>query len=114
MSQSIEVKSAGRSRRRRSPEMVAELILEAERKGNAAEICRREGISPTLFYRWRQRFKEAGILGLKSLKRGRKPKVDPEKVELTKENQQLKSTLVDLSIELQLLKKSVSSGYMDH
>jgi transposase-like protein len=39
--------------------MIAELILEAERKGNAAEICRREGIAPNLFYRWRTRFKEA-------------------------------------------------------
>lgn len=43
--------------------MVAELILDAERKGNAAEICRRENVSPTLFYRWRQKFKEAGIQG---------------------------------------------------
>lgn len=87
--------------------------MEAERKGNAAEICRREGIAPNLFYRWRNKFKEAGIVGLKSLKRGRKPAVDPEKAEMAKENQQLKSALVDLSIELQLLKKSVSSGYMD-
>lgn len=113
MSQSNEVKVAKRTRARRSPEMIAEFIWEAEKKGNAAEVCRREGISPNLFYRWRQKFKEAGVQGLKNMKRGRRPAIDPETAEMTKENQRLRATLVDLSIELQLLKKSVSSGYMD-
>lgn len=31
-------------RTRRSPEMIPELILEAERTKKAADICRREGI----------------------------------------------------------------------
>lgn len=113
MSQSNEVKSARRPRVRRSPEMIATLILEAEKKGNASEVARREGISPNLFYRWREKFKEAGIQGLKSLKRGRKPVIDVEKAEMTREVAQLKATIVDLSIELALVKKSVSSGYMD-
>lgn len=112
MSHQNEVNSPKRQRRRRSPEMVAELILEAERKGNAAEVCRRENVSPTLFYRWRQKFKEAGIQGLKNLKRGRKPRVDPEKAGMVKEVERLRATVVDLSIELQLLKKSVHSDYM--
>ena len=51
MSQSIEVNLTKKTRARRSPEMIAELIWEAERKGNAAEVCRRENIAPTLFYR---------------------------------------------------------------
>ncbi|MBP9708235.1 MAG: transposase, partial [Oligoflexales bacterium] len=38
---------------RRSPEMIAKLILEAERAGNTAAICRRENIAPNLFYRWK-------------------------------------------------------------
>lgn len=100
-----------KSRIRRSPEMVAELVFEAERKGNVAEICRRENIAPALFYRWRQKAKESVIQGLKDSKRGPKGK-DHEKAALEAENERLKAALCESAIELQLLKKSVSSGYM--
>jgi transposase-like protein len=88
-----------KARRRRSPEMFAELIFEAERKGNAAEICRREGISPNLFYRWCQKAKESVIQGLAQIKRGPKAK-DAEKVELRAENARLTAALCEASIEL--------------
>lgn len=108
MSQSIEVKLTKKTRTRRSPEMIAELIWEAERKGNAAEVCRRENIAPTLFYRWKQKFKEAGILGLRAMKRGPKVK-DYEKQKLEREVARLTTALCESSIELLLLKKSVNS-----
>jgi transposase-like protein len=106
MSQEVQPTTVKKTRARRSPEMIAELILEAERKGNAAELCRRENIQPTLFYRWKSRFKEGGISQLKTLKRGPKSK-DPEKSALERENERLKTALCESSIELQLLKKSV-------
>ena len=112
MSQSHEVQVLKKTRTRRSPEMIAELILEAERKSNAAEICRREGIAPNLFYRWRTRFKEGGIQAVGAMKRGPKKK-DPEKEQLERETKRLQAALVEASIELQLLKKSVSSGYLE-
>lgn len=102
-----------KKRIRRSPEMIVELILEAERSGNAAEICRREGINPVQFYRWRDRVKKAAVVGIKETKRGRKPMEDPDKLEMKKEIAKLKTALCESSIELQLLKKSVSSGYME-
>ena len=108
MSQPNEVKSTPKTRTRRSPEMIAELIWEAERKGNAAEVCRRENIAPTLFYRWKQKFKEAGIAGLRTMKRGPKAR-DREKEKLERENARLTAALCESSIELLLLKKSVSS-----
>lgn len=108
MSQPIEVKPAKRTRTRRSPEMIAELIWEAERKGNAAEVCRRENVAPTLFYRWKTKFKEAGIQGLLAMKRGPKAK-DHEKRKLERENARLTAALCESAIELQLLKKSVNS-----
>ncbi len=111
MSQSThEVQSAKKPRVRRSPAMIAELILEAERKGNAAEICRREGIAPNLFYRWRTRFKEGGVAAVGAMKRGPKGK-DHEKAAMERELKRVSSALCEASIELQLLKKSVSSGY---
>jgi transposase-like protein len=108
MSQPIEVKLTKKTRTRRSPEMIAELIWEAERKGNAAEVCRRENIAPTLFYRWKTKFKEAGIQGLLALKRGPKAK-DHEKRKLEREVTRLAAALCESAIELQLLKKSVNS-----
>lgn len=100
-----------KTRVRRSPEMIAELIFEAERKGNAAEICRREGIAPNLFYRWRQKAKESVIQGLsQTAKRGPKAK-DHEKLAQTAEIERLQSALCEASIELQLLKKSVGATY---
>mgnify|MGYP001560369570 FL=1 len=107
MTQEVNPTVVVKKRVRRSPEMIAELILEAERKGNAAEICRRENIAPTLLYRWKGRFKEAGIVGLKALKRGPKSR-DPEKASLERENERLKAALCESSIELLLLKKNVS------
>ena len=108
MTQLNEVKSTPKSRIWRSPEMIAELIWEAERKGNAAEVCRRENVAPTLFYPWKTKFKEAGIAGLQTMKRGPKAK-DHEKKKLEREVTRLTAALCESSIELLLLKKSVNS-----
>jgi transposase-like protein len=108
MTQLNEVKSTPKTRTRRSPEMIAELIWEAERKGNAAEVCRRENVAPTLFYRWKTKFKEAGIAGLQTMKRGPKAK-DHEKKKLEREVTRLTAALCESSIELLLLKKSGNS-----
>jgi transposase len=108
MSQLIEVNPIKKTRARRSPEMIAELIWEAERKGNAAEVCRRENIAPTLFYRWKTKFKEGGIQNLQTMKRGPKAK-DHEKKKLEREVTRLTAALCESSIELLLLKKSVNS-----
>lgn len=109
MAQVNEVQPTKKTRARRNPSMIAELILEAERKGNAAEICRRESIAPNLFYRWRTRYKEAGIEAIGKMKRGPKTK-DHEKIAMERELKRMSAALCEASIELQLLKKSVSSG----
>lgn len=108
MSQPNEVKPTPKTRTRRSPEMIAQLIWEAERKGNAAEVCRRENVAPTLFYRWKTKFEAAGIAGLQIMKRGPKAK-DHEKKRLEREVSRLTAALCESSIELLLLKKSVNS-----
>jgi transposase len=104
-----------KTRVRRSPEMIAELIFEAERKGNVADLCRREGIAPNLFYRWKAKFRQAGIEELKQMKRGRKSGTgaDQEKLDLQAENEKLRAAVCEQAIELLLLKKNVHSDYMD-
>lgn len=109
MSQEIAPK---KRRVRRSPEMMVQLILEAERGGKAAEICRREGISPYLFARWRQKAKEAMLEGLKQMKRKGKNS-NAEQTVMKGEISRLKAALCESTIELHLLKKNVSSGYQD-
>jgi transposase-like protein len=68
-------------------------------------VSRRENVAPTLFYRWKTKFKEAGIAGLQTMKRGPKAK-DHEKRKLEREVNRLTAALCESSIELLLLKKA--------
>lgn len=105
--ENVTTKDEKKRRRRRSAEMVAEIILEVERTGNRAAVCRREGIAPAQFTRWKQKFKEGGIGALKEAKRGPKLK-DSEKEALEREVAKLKEALCEVTIENQLLKKRTS------
>ena len=106
---SQENESPKKRRSRRSPEKIVELVLEAERTGNAAAICRRENISPQLMYRWKNRFNEAATAVFKDMKVGRPgQKVTAENYEiqnLKEELREVKETLVQTTMELSLLKK---------
>lgn len=93
-----------KTRKRRSAEKMAELVLEAERAG-ASSVCRREGIAPAQLSRWKQKFLQGAITSLRDTKRG--PKVQDERiVSMEREAQRLRDALLETSIELQALKKS--------
>lgn len=94
-----------KNRVRRSPEKMAELVLEAERVGQGL-VCRREGIAPAQLSRWKQKFLLGGIASLRDIKRGPKQKTDPAVEKLKAETERLKEALLETSIELQSLKKS--------
>ena len=50
-----------RTRRRFSSEEKIRIVLEGLRgEQSVSELCRREGIAPTLYYRWSKDFLEAG------------------------------------------------------
>src|SRR5262245_11174915 len=50
-----------RTRRRFSAEEKVRIVLEGLRgEQSVAELCRREGLSPNLYYRWSKEFLEAG------------------------------------------------------
>ena len=75
-----------KKRTRRSAEKMAELVLEAERTG-ASVVCRRENIAPAQLSRWRQKFLQSGIAGLKDIKRGPRQKESPEIAEIRAESE---------------------------
>jgi len=106
----------------RSPEsVVREIKRKTRRKYNAEEkirivleglkgeesisaICRREGISPNLYYRWSKAFLDGGKCRLQGDTR-REANTD-EVTELRKENEQLKQLVAEVSLKNRILKKS--------
>lgn len=93
-----------KTRKRRSAEKMAELVLEAERIG-ASAVCRREGIAPAQLSRWKQKFLQGAIASLRDTKRGPRTE-DPAMAAMKKEAERLREALLETSIELQALKKS--------
>ena len=67
---------------------------------NVAEICRRHGISSTLFYAWKQK-------GLENLKAGLRSREGGVETVLKHENARLRKLVADLTIANDVLKDSM-------
>jgi len=96
-----------RTRRRYSVEEKIRIVLEGL-KGEAsiAELCRREGIIPNIYYKWSKEFLEAGKKRLQG--DTEREATSHEVVDLKKENDQLKALVAELSLKNRVLKKSLS------
>ena len=95
-----------RTRRKFSAEEKIRIVLEGLRgEDSIAEICRREGISPNLYYNWSKDFLEAGKRRL--MGDTKRQASSGEVVGLKKENLHLKQLVADLSLKNQVLKKSL-------
>ena len=94
------------SKRRFTPEEKMNIVLESLRGDiKKAEICRQYNIYPSDLQRWTDQFMSSGLEGLKA--NGSKSKEDPRIKELEAQVKKLEKTIVDLSIENQILKKKV-------
>ncbi len=93
-----------KTRRKFSAEEKIRIVLEGLRgEETIAELCRREGISPNLYYNWSKEFLEAGK---RRLMGNTKRQADSTEVQhLRRENGQLKHLVADLSLENVVLKK---------
>ena len=97
-----------RTRRKYSSEEKIRIILEGLRgEESIAELCRREEISPNIYYRWSKEFLDAGRRRL--MGDTKREATSPEVKSLRQENSQLKELVADLSLRNQQLKKT-SSG----
>lgn len=95
-----------RSRKRYSGEEKIRIVLEGLRgEETVAELCRREGISESVYYRWSKEFLEAGKQRL--VGNTKRQATSDEVVELRRENDQLKQLVAELALNNRVLKKSV-------
>ena len=98
-----------RTRPRFSAEEKVRIVLEGLRgEQSVAELCRREGLAPNLYYRWSKEFLEAGKKRL--LGDTTREATAPEVKTLRDENVRLKQVLAETVLENRLLKKNVTGS----
>jgi transposase len=96
-----------KTRRRFSAEEKIRIVLEGLKgEETIAELCRREGISPNLYYNWSKEFLEAGKRRLTG--NTKREATSGEVVSLRQENTQLKQLVAELSLRNRVLKKNLS------
>jgi transposase len=90
-----------KTRRKFSTEEKIRIVLEGLRgEETIAELCRREGISPNLYYNWSKEFLEAGKHRLAG--NTKREASSSEVSHLKKENLHLKKLVADLSLKNRL------------
>lgn len=96
------------SRRRWTPEEKLRLVLESlQSDQKVAELCRREGLSPTQVYEWRKQL----IGSAKEIfadKRGQRKGEDPRIARQAAELQRMKDVVAEITAENLVLKKTLS------
>ena len=94
------------TRRRFSEEQKIRIVLEGLRSADTvANLCRREGIHPTVYYKWSKAFLEAGKQRLVGeTKRGA---TNEEVSGLKRENAELKRLVAEQLLRLEAYKKSL-------
>jgi transposase len=99
-----------KTRRKFSSEEKIRIVLEGLRgEETIAELCRREGISPNLYYNWSKEFLEAGKRRLQG--NTKRQANSTEVTSLRHENSQLKEMLAEMALRIRMLKKNeIGSG----
>jgi transposase len=95
------------TRRKFNSEEKIRIILEGLRgEESIANICRKEGIAPSIYYKWSKAFLEAGKRQLNgdTIREASSNEVS----DLRNENEQLKQLVAELSLKNRVLKKSLS------
>ena len=94
-----------KTRRKFNSEEKIRIVLEGLRgEETIAELCRREGISPNLYYNWSKEFLEAGKRRLAG--NTKRQATSSEVTDLRRENSQLKEMLAELALRVRFLKKN--------
>jgi transposase len=95
------------TRRKFNAEEKIRIILDGLKgEDSIANICRKEGVAPSMYYKWSKGFLEAGKRQLQG-DTVREASSD-EVSELRKENEQLKQVVAEITLQNRVLKKSLS------
>jgi transposase len=95
-----------RTRRKFTAEEKIRIVLEGLRgEESIADLCRKEGIHPTMYYKWSKSFLESGKRQLSgdTLREASSNEVK----ELRDENDELKMLVAELSLRIRVLKKTL-------
>ena len=94
------------TRRRYLPDEKIRIVMEGIRGDEPiSALCRREGISANIYYKWLKDFMEAGKSRLKGDET--RDATRGEVQELKRENERLKQLVAELSLDNMVLKKSL-------
>jgi len=101
------IREIGRATRRKfSAEEKIRIVLEGLRgEETISELCRREGIAPTVYYKWSKSFLEAGKQRLAG--ETKRDASTEEVVVLRRENAELKRLVAEQMLKVELFKKSL-------
>jgi transposase len=95
-----------KTRRKYSGEEKIRIVVEGLRgEESIAALCRREGISQSLYYKWSKEFLEAGKARL--IGDTKRQASSREVEELRQQNDQLKQLVAELALKNRVLKKSL-------
>jgi transposase len=96
-----------RTRRKHSAEEKIRIVIEGLKgEDTIAELCRREGISQSIYYSWSKQFLEAGKARLAG--NTKREATGQEVKDLHRENEQLKQLVAELALKNRVLKKSLT------
>ncbi len=94
------------TRRKFGAEEKIRIVLEGLRgEVSVSELCRQEGIAPTLYYRWSKAFLDSGKNGL--TRDTRRDATTGEVLRLKEENETLKRALAESVLDVLRYKKSL-------
>jgi transposase len=101
-----------KTRRKYSAEEKIRIVLEGLKgEESIAELCRREAISPNLYYSWSKEFLEAGKRRL--MGDTKREASSNEVVELRQQSRDLKEVVAEQTLEIRDLKKSLGGTEED-
>ena len=94
------------TRRKFNPEEKIRIVLEGLRgEISVSELCRRESIAPTVYYKWSKAFLDAGKNGL--TRDTKRDATTTEVQRLKQDNDDLKQALAQSQLDIIRLKKSL-------
>jgi putative transposase len=84
---------------RYTEEQIVQILKEADAGVTTQELCRKHGISPPTFYKWKSKYRGMDVPDVKKMRR------------LEEENSKLKHMVAEQALDIQALKMVISKKF---